>query len=375
MTTQVQAGGMVNTTLMGGGALLVAGLGLALANLMMSGHASFNTGSDSVTWGLPVVNYVFFALASTGLTLVSSLAMTFGNKAFYPIAKRCVYLSLVTLVAGFASLALELGHPFRMLVAIPFNFQVNSPLNWMGVFYAVFLVLGVLKFMKLQSGDWDSTSSRQLGIAALVTECLAAGMLGMAFGAMAMRPMWYGTLVPLYFLLTAACTGGAFALLMTYLSYGSEAAMPEKVRALVQGPLPAALAAVLGFTILVMGYQTVIGLWSNADGMQVWDYTVGRAWFWIETAALLAAFYLLASRKSLMAAAVLVILGLFINRYEYVIGGQLVPLFKGSWIPGLINYTPSLTEWMLTVMAFGIVLAGWAWGERSLDLAAAPGEQ
>ena len=30
-------------------------------------------------------------------------------------------------------------------------------------------------------------------------------------------------------------------------------------RALVQGPLPAALAAVLGFTILVMGYQTVIG--------------------------------------------------------------------------------------------------------------------
>lgn len=375
MTTQVQAGGMVNTTLMGGGVLLVAGLGLALANLLMSGHASFNTGSDSVTWGLPVVNYVFFALASTGLTLVSSLAMTFGHKAFQPIAKRCVYLSLVTLVAGFASLALELGHPFRMLIAVPLNFQVNSPLNWMGVFYAVFLVLGVLKFMKLQNGDWDSATSKQIGFAALVTECLAAGMLGMAFGAMAMRPMWYGTLVPLYFLLTAACTGGAFALLMTWLTYGSEAAMPEKVRALVLGPLPAALAAVLGFTILVMGYQTVIGLWSNADGLQVWDYMVGRPWFWIETAALLAAFYLLASRKSLLVAAVLVILGLFINRYEYVIGGQLVPLFKGSWVPGLINYTPSLTEWMLTVMAFGIVLAGWAWGERTFDLAAAPREQ
>jgi Ni/Fe-hydrogenase subunit HybB-like protein len=374
MTTQVQAGGMVNTTLMGGGVLLVVGLGLALVNLMSGGHASFNSGSDSVTWGLPVVNYVFFALASTGLTMVASVAMTFGNKAFYPIAKRCVFLSLVTIAAGFASLALELGHPFRMLFAVPLNFQVNSPLNWMGVFYALFMVLGLLKFMKLHSGDWDSDASKKIGLGALITECLAGGMLGMAFGAMAMRPMWFGTMVPLYFLLTAACTGGAFALLMTYLAYGNEAAMPEKVRSLVQGPLPSALAAVLGFTILVMGYQTVIGLWSNADGMQVWDYTVGKAWFWIEAIALIAAFYLLVSRSSLMVAAVLIIVGLFINRYEFIIGGQLMPLFKGSWVPGLINYTPSMTEWMLTVMAFGIVLAGWAFGEKSLNLAAAPKE-
>jgi Ni/Fe-hydrogenase subunit HybB-like protein len=374
MTTQVQAGGMVNTTLMGGGALLVVGLGLALANLISGGHASFNSGSDGVTWGLPVVNYVFFALASTGLTLVASVAMTFGNKAFYPIAKRCVFLSLVTLVAGFASLALELGHPFRMLFAVPLNFQVTSPLNWMGVFYAVFMVLGLLKFMKLHSGDWDSDASKKIGLAALVTECLAGGMLGMAFGAMAMRPMWFGTLVPLYFLLTAACTGGAFALLMTYLSYGDEASMPGNVRSLVQGPLSSALATVLGFTILVMAYQTVIGLWSNADGMQVWDYTVTNVWFWIEAIALVTAFYLLISRSSLMVAAVLVIVGLFINRYEFIIGGQLVPLFKGSWVPGLINYTPSMTEWMLTVMAFGIVLAGWAFGEKSLNLAAAPKE-
>lgn len=372
MTTQVQSGGMVNTTLMGGGALLVVGLGLALANLMTGGHASFNSGSDGVTWGLPVVNYVYFALTSTGLTLVASLALTFGNKAFYPIAKRCVFLSLITLVAGFASLALELGHPFRMLFAVPLNFQVNSPLNWMGVFYAVFLVLGVLKFMKLHANDWDSDTSKKVGLAALVTECLAGGMLGMAFGAMAMRPMWYGTLVPLYFLLTAACTGGAFALLMTYLTYGSESAMPEKVRALVQGPLPAALAAVLGFTILVMGYQTVIGLWSNADGMQVWDHIVSTPWFWIEAGALLAAFYLLVSRSSLMVAALLIIVGLFINRYEFVIGGQLVPLFKGSWVAGMISYTPSITEWMLTVMAFGIVLAGWAFGEKTFNLADAP---
>lgn len=372
MTTQAQNSSAANSLAMGGLVLLVVSLGYALSNLMSDGHAAFNTGSSGVTWGLPVVNYVFFALASTGLTIVASLAMSFGFKEFYPIAKRCVWLSLVTLVAGFASLALELGHPFRMLWAIPLSFQFDSPLNWMGVFYAVFLVLGVLKFLRLHNEDWNSDTSRKIGGAALVTELLAGGMLGMAFGAMAMRPMWYGTLVPLHFLLTAACTGGAFALLITWLTYGGESGMPDKVRNLVTGPLPKALSAVLGLTILVMGYRAAIGLWSNADGLQVWDHVVGSTWFWIEAAALIAAFYLLANRQSLLIASVLVLLGMFIHRYEFVISGQLAPMFKGSWVQGLIQYAPSMTEWSLTIMSFAIVMAGWGLGEKLLKLDAVP---
>lgn len=373
MATQTQgSGGAVSAVLMAGLAGLVVSLGIAFFNLLSGGHSAFNTGSDGVSWGLPVVNYVFFALTSTGLTLVASVAMTFGNKAWYPIAKRCVWLSLVTLVAGFASLALELGHPFRMLWAIPLNAQLVSPLNWMGIFYAVFLVLGILKFLRIHNGDWNSSTSKQIGLAALVTELLAGGMLGMAFGAMAMRPMWYGNLVPLYFILTAACTGGAFAVLVTCLSYGSEETMPAQVRTLMRGPLPTAFAGLLGITILVIGYRTVIGLWSNADGLQVWDAIVASPWYWIEAALLLGAFYLLLQRKALALASVMVIGGFFIDRYDFVIGGQLLPLFKGSWVPDLIAYTPSTTEWMITLLAFSIAFFGWALGEKMLDLGAAP---
>lgn len=370
MTTQTQ--GTVNTVMMGGLGLMAIGFAVAIVQLMASGHASFNTSSDGITWGLPVVNYVFFALTSTGLTMVSSLAMVFGNKQYYAIAKRCVWLSLVTLIAGFASLAMELGHPFRMLWAIPLSFQLLSPLNWMGIFYAVFLVLGVMKFMKLQAGDWGSDASRTIGIAALVAEVFAAGMLGMAFGSMAMRPMWFGTMVPLFFLLTAASSGAAFALIATYLAYGNEQGMPEKVRALVQGSLPTALAAILGFTIVTIIYQTAIGAWSNADGMQVWDRLLASPWYWLHLAALVAAFYLLIKRSSLLIAAALIVLALFINRYEFVVAGQMVPLFKGSWTPGLIEYTPSVAEWMVTLMAFGIAFGGWALGEKMFKLDEAP---
>ena len=374
MSTQ-QVKGSVNTAMMAGMAALVIGGGLALANLMSSGHAAFNTSSSGITWGLPVVGYVFFVLTSTGLTFVASLAMVFGFKEFYPIAKRCIWLALVTLVAGFTCLALELGHPFRMLWAIPTSFQYLSPLNWMGVFYAAYMVLLLFKFQKVNGGDWDSSSSRTLGIASFAAVVIAHGTLGGVFGAMAMRPMWYGPIIPLYFLLTAAVSGAAFAVLITYLTYGNENFMPAKVKALMTGAMPKVFAAVLAIVILAVVSRTVIGLWTNADGMQVWDHIVASPGYWIELGLMVAAFFMLLKGGSPFVPSVMVIVSLFIGRYEFVVGGQMVPLFKGSWVTGLIDYTPSLTEWMIVLLAVGIVLAGWAFGEKALNLAAEPAEK
>lgn len=373
MTTQVEAKGPVGMVMMAGVAGLVISLAIVFSNLMSSGHASFNTTSNGVTWGLPVVNYVFFVLTSTGLTFVASLAMVFGFKEFYPIAKRCIWVALVTLIAGFASLALELGHPFRMLWAIPLSFQYLSPLNWMGVFYLIYLVLLLFKFQKVNTNDWNSSGSRTLGIASFVAVVVAHGTLGGVFGAMVMRPMWYGSLVPIYFLLTAAVSGAAFAVLITYLTYGSAGNMPEKVRKLMVGSMSKVFAAVLAIVILAVVSRTVIGLWTNADGMQVWDHIVASPWYWIEIILMVAAFLMLINSSSPMLPAVMVIVSLFIGRYEFIVSGQVVPLFKGSWVPGLIEYTPSLTEWMITLMAFSIAFAGWALGEKKLNLAAEPG--
>ena len=374
MSTQ-QVKGPVNMAMMAGMAALVIGGGLALANLMSSGHAAFNTSSSGITWGLPVVGYVFFVLASTGLTFVASLAMVFGFKEFYPIAKRCIWLALVTLIAGFTCLALELGHPFRMLWAIPASFQYSSPLNWMGVFYAAYMVLLLFKFQKVNGGDWDSSSSRTLGIASFAAVIIAHGTLGGVFGAMAMRPMWYGPIIPLYFLLTAAVSGAAFAVLITYLTYGNENFMPAKVKTLMTGAMPKVFAAVLGIVILAVISRTMIGLWTNADGMQVWDHIVASPWYWIEFILMIAAFMMLVKGGSPFVPSIMVIVSLFIGRYEFVVGGQMVPLFKGSWVTGLIDYTPSLTEWMIVLLAVGIVLAGWAFGEKALNLAAEPAEK
>jgi Ni/Fe-hydrogenase subunit HybB-like protein len=64
--------------------------------------------------------------------------------------------------------------------------------------------------------------------------------------------------------------------------------------------------------------------------------------------------------------------GLFAERYFFVVGGQVVPLFRGTWEWNLIAYTPSLTEWALTVMGSAIIFALYAAGERFLNLSAMP---
>lgn len=378
MTTQAQTAGPVNTVLMASLAGLVVSLGVALAMLMGQGHAAFNTGSDGVSWGLPVAAYVFFAITSTGLTLVASLAMVFGVKAFYPVAKRCVLLAGASLIGGMACLALEVGHVFRMAWALPFSFQIVSAMWWMGVLYALDLVFMALKFQRVNAGDWDSPASRFYGVASMVFAVAATATLGLVFGMMAMRPFWFGDLIPISFIVMGAVSGVAIATLATYVAYGSQNNMPEKVQELVTGVLPKVFAAVLVFALLMIATRTITGLWSNADGLEAFDWMVASPWFWIEIVALALACYILlspglrATANMQVAASVLALVALFISRYEYVVGGQVVPLFKGAWVPQFIDYTPSLTEWMLALLALSLTFGIYALGEKMFNLGAAP---
>ena len=154
--------------------------------------------------------------------------------------------------------------------------------------------------------------------------------------------------------------------------------MSEGVRKLMKGAMPNVVAASLGAVILFVAARIYTGLWSNADGLEVFDAQLRSVWFWLELIALVGSFLVLLNRRLrgqgsvqiLTAAAVLV--ALFIGRYEFVVSGQVVPLFKGSWVPGLIEYTPSLSEWMLVVLSLYVTLLIYAVGEKMFNLGGSP---
>lgn len=361
-----------------GAAGLLLGL-VAIAGLLSGGHATFNT-SSLLTWGLPVSTYAFFVLTSTGLTFVASLAMVFGMKDFYPIAKRCVWGAVVTLIIGFISLGLEIGNPLRMLWVIPTNFATSSPMWWMGLFYTSYMVLLIWKFLLINKGDWDSPQSKAIGVASFVAVVFAHATLGSVFGMMAMRPFWYGPMVPVYFLITAFLSGLAFIMLFINLDYGvnQKNMSPGAERAMSQ-QLPTIFAIVLGLVIVFTVAKTITGLWTNVpENKIVTQYLVSSPLFQFELwIGMVLPFLMMLTKmrhdaKMQVVAGGLVITALFIGRYEYVIGGQLIPMFKGAWFDDLTRYSPSTTEIGVVILAISIGILLYAYGDKKLNLSDAP---
>lgn len=362
---------------------LVVSLGFVFFMLLTEGHAAFNTSSDGVNWGSAVATYVFFALTSSGLSFIASLSLVFGFKEFYPVAKRCIWLAIIMLVAGFLVLALELGHPFRMLWAMPAGLQVRSPMFWMGVFYSIDLVLLLVKFYLMWKEDWDSSFSQFIGAAGFISVVLASGMLGLVFGSIAFRPMWFGSATSVFFIVSAALSGAAAVVLTAYIAFGFDPkAMPAALRELATGnKLPKIFATLIGIVVVFLLARLWVGLWSNLDGMEGFVALLKSPWFHIEVwICLVAPFFMMLSPamqynpRHQVTASSLVLIGMFIERQVFVISGQNVPMFKGAWMAMVTPYTPSLAEWALVILGLSIMLALYAVGERLFDLSATPGQ-
>ncbi|MCC5992481.1 MAG: polysulfide reductase NrfD [Rhodobacteraceae bacterium] len=361
----------------------LAAFGYAFMDLSAVGHRSFNT-SSQIPWGQPIATYLYFALASSGLGMIAALSLVFGFKQFLPIAKRAIFLSFVILISGMAVLAMELGHVFRMLWVIPLNMQIESAMFWMGVFYVADLIFLLWKFQKMEGREWDSKTSKQIGIASFLAVLLASGNLALIFGMMSMRPFWFDGLMPIYFYLTAVASGLAAVVFFTYLAYGfNRDAMPERTRAMFEGPMGKLFAAVLGGTVLFIAVRAVTGLYTNNPEISVvWrDFLfaspVYQASLWLGIVAPFVIMLVkgLRSNPSMQVlVSMAVFAGLFAERYFFVVGGQVVPLFRGTWEWGLIQYTPSLTEWALTIMGSAMLFALYAAGERFLNLSDMPAE-
>jgi len=267
-----------------------------------------------------------------------------------------------------------------MLWVIPTNFATSSPMWWMGLFYTTYMVLLIWKFLLINKGDWDSDQSKMIGIASFIAVIFAHATLGSVFGMMAMRPFWYGPMVPVYFLITAFLSGLAFIMFFINLDYGVEQKnMSEGAARAMSKQLPAIFSVVLGLVIVFTLAKTITGLWTNVpENKIVTQYIVSSSLFQYELwIGMVLPFVMMLTKmrhdaKMQVVAGGLVVSALFIGRYEYVVGGQLIPMFKGAWFDDLTPYSPSVTEIGVVVLAVSVGILLYAYGDKKLNLSDAP---
>ncbi len=355
---------------------LVVTAAYALFNLVTQGHAAFNGSNLGLHWTFPIVVYDYFLLTSTGLTMVAALSLIFGGAHCQPMVRRCLWLALAGLAGGVSVLALELGHPLRAAWAIPFSFALSSPLWWKVMFVIAYIVLLLVVFGRLNRASGWSGEARGPAILLLLAALGVTGIAGVVYGSMTMRPFWSSGDVPVAFIFESLLGGLAFAMFFTYLAHGfSQDGMPSPLKSLLNGLMPKVFALAIVVHLMFVAARALIGLYSNAEGLQVWQHLVATPLFhielWVGLVLPLVLMLTNATRSNgaiQALAALLVMISLFISRYDYIIGGQLVPLFKGAWAPPLLSYTPSATEWALLLMAIFLANAVNAWGEKQYRL-------
>ncbi len=388
---------------------VVTALGLATIVIgFVQGHeVTFNT-TTGVPWGALISSYLFFVLPASGLCLLASLGHVAGVERFKPLNRRAVLLAIALLVAGFLTIASDLERPWLIVLYIVLTPNPTSPMWWMGLLYALYFVVLLTEFFLLCRSEaiqrlqaaadpgplfWrllafgaDLSGERSLGrsramsritgIAASALAVAALSTLGAVFGFTGARSLWYGPLIPLYFILSALLAGSAILCLATIVSYRvTGGSMPVRTAAAVRS-LGRLLLVLLGVFLLFAllnlltaqygripdEFASLMVLISGPLALSFWggELLVG----------ILAPIALLAANRAggtrgLIVASTAVIVGMFFARYNFVVAGQLVPMVGRE---ELWEYLPSMVEIITIVAAAALGLFLYSVGNRVLPL-------
>ena len=377
-----QEGGLVaspsrsyNVTIAIGGLLAALGLAAGLHSMYAGHEHTFGVTRD-VPWGLLIAAYVFFVVSSTGLCLVSSIGHVFGVEAFKPIAKRSVFMAIVTIVAGFFVIGFEIENPWRMPIYNMLSPNPTSNIWWMGTLYGAYLFFMVVEFALLQMEKHKTAG--MLGLLGVISGIAAHSNLGAVFGLLGGREFWHGPYMPIYFITSAMMSGCAAVIFFHCLGYRANGwKMSEKLEASLMA------TAKLGATLIaVIMFFTTWKMISGISGQPPGKYEAMMALvsgpyainFWLGEVMLgmvIPFVMILAARAKnipvLFWSSVSGIVGIFFMRYDLVVVGQIVPWYSEFGVvdmPHLLTYTPSLHEIVITAGAMGLCVAGFFMGER-----------
>ena len=357
------------------GLLTIAGVAFGVHSIAVGHEHTFGV-SRAVPWGILIAAYVFFVVTSTGLCMVSSIGHVFGFKNFNPIAKRAVFLSIATIVAGFLVIAFEIENSWRMPVGNVIGANPTSNIWWMGTLYGAYLFFMMIEFVMLQK-DQHRTAT-MFGLAGLLTGVVAHSNLGAVFGLLNGREFWHGPYMPIYFITSAAMSGCVAIIFFTYLAYrANNWKMSDEMKQSMESV--ARLGALMMAVILFFtSWKMITGITGNPPG----KYTAMMALlngpysvnFWIGEVGLgmIIPFVLILAVRGrnmgvLFIASLAGMIGIFFMRYDLVIIGQLVPHYHGMGLvdyPELFTYVPTLHEWMVTIGGIGFCGFLFLAGER-----------
>jgi len=355
--------------------MAIGGIGALLT--IAPGTEVFGT-TPSFEWGILISAYVFFAITTSGLCLGSSLGTVFGIDMFRPLEKRHAILAVLSLTTAFGIIALDLHYPVRMVFGAVFNPSVVSPMWWMGLFYAVYLMFLLVEVVSMFTGR--DNIHRYACLASSCTAVLAPSTLGAVFGVVYAHTYWYGLFTPITMLVTALLAGSALLGIVFYFVVRFELAGFERGRRLAIPAIRILLAVALVGSVLMLGRGLWAGLTSDEVGLNgatlaLVSGPLAIPWWIRLVGGLVIPLVLIAlpATRTVTGTGVasgLAFVGVIVDRTLFVSAGQIIPMTTVGGVASdtYVPYVPSLVEISIVLAAFAFVAFMYTLAERYLDL-------
>lgn len=347
---------------------------------------------DRISWGLYIATFVFFIGISHAGTLISAILRVSQARWRTPVTRMAEFITVVALVCGASFVIIDLGRPDRVLNVVVYG-RWQSPIIWDVLAITTYLTASITYLFVPMIPDLALFRDRLTGHTsrwrAGLYRVLAIGWVGNAaqrrslataigvlmiliipiavsvhtvvswIFAMTMRVSWNSALFGAFFVAGAIFSGIAILIIVMVVlrrAYHLEGYVTEK-HFLYLGYLMAAFAGIMIYAniseLVTHGYKMEEGvgfhfrqLFLTEFGPLFWFYLLGG----LVAPIVIALLPWTRNVRGMVAAAGLVTVAMWIERYVIVVSGLRVPLMP--YDPAA--YTPTWVEW--SMLAAGLAL-------------------
>lgn len=325
--------------------------------------------SRDVSWGLYLANFTFLVGVAASAVMVVLPYYIHDYKQFRRLTTLGEFLAIPAILMCIMFVLIDLGQPVRF-INIFLHPSTNSILFFDVLVLTGYLILNVIiGWMVLDARRKNESPKSWLKLIIIVSIPWAISIhtvTAFIYAGLAARPFWLTALMAPRFLASAFSAGPALLLIgalilrrFTSFDPGKEAI--QKISQIVTYALLATIFffMVESFTILYSDmpehtshYWYLITGYEGKTGLVPWIWTMFV--FWVGAAALLLWPKARKNEKTLVIALVLVFVSMWIDKGLAL----MVPGFFPSQTGELVEYTPSVNEWLITlgVWAFGFLL-------------------
>ena len=343
--------------------------GLAAAHYMESEGHHVSGMNNQIVWGLPHVFAIFLIIAASGALNLASISSVFGKVDYKPMARLSAVLSLALLVGGLLVLLLDLGRADRLIVAITY-YNFKSIFAWNIILYSGFVVV-VAAYLWMMMERRMLAYSKPVGLVAMIWRLILTTGTGSIFGFLVARETYDTAILAPMFIIMSFSFGLAIFILLLMASFKLDNRVLADSHLDRLRKLLGVFTAAIFYFVLVFHLTKLYGTqYHSVEYFLLVDGGIYTTLFWLVQIVAgnllpLILIYLPSfkhSRKLLVLACCLVIIGAFAQLYVIIIGGQAYPLniFPGyevssSFSDGAIgNYIPSIWELMLGLGGFAV---------------------